>query len=70
MKLKFRADAKDLAIFAVFCVILLYVCAVAVLNLASFSEFGTLYGLNPIEAFTNMKYLLPTLVAFGMVLSI
>ena len=69
MKLKFRADAKDLAIFAVFCVILLYVCAVAVLNLASFSEFGTLYGLNPIEAFTNMKYLLPTLVAFGMVLA-
>ena len=69
MKLKFRADAKDLMIFIVFCIILLYVCAVAVLNLSSFSEYGSLYGLNPIEAFTDTKFLWPTLVAFFMVLA-
>ena len=34
MKLKFRADANDLAIFGVFCLILLYFCAIAVLLLA------------------------------------
>ena len=32
MKFKFRADAKDVKIFVGFCFLLLYFCAVAVLN--------------------------------------
>jgi len=63
MKLKFRADSKDIVIFAIFCVILLYLCAIAVLNLSEFSKYGTFFGLNPFPAFTS-EYVFPTLVIF------
>lgn len=68
MKLKFRADAKDIVIFIIFCFILLYLCALAVLNLSEFSKYGTFYGLNPISAFTP-EYIFPTLVIFIFVLA-
>ena len=41
MKLKLRADAKDWVIFSIFCVALLYLSAIAVLNLSEFSKYGT-----------------------------
>lgn len=63
MKLKFRADSKDIVIFIIFCVILLYLCAIAVLNLSEFSKYGTFFGLNPFPAFTS-EYIFPTLVIF------
>ena len=51
MKLKFRASVKDVVIFFVFCIFLLYLVAIAVLNLHYFSIYGYFYGLNPFPAF-------------------
>jgi|GEM_PF-120009 len=68
MKLKFRADSKDIVIFVIFCVILLYLCAIAVLNLSEFSKYGIFFGLNPFPAFTS-EYVFPTLVIFVFALA-
>ena len=51
MKLKFRASVKDVVIFFIFCIFLLYLVAIAVLNLHYFSIYGYFYGLNPFPAF-------------------
>ena len=51
MKLKFRADADDLLIFVIFAIFLLYVVALAVVNLNSFATQGHFAGLNPMPAF-------------------
>ena len=67
MKFKVRADAKDLIIFGVFSLILLYLCAIAVLNLSEFARYGTIYGLNPFKAFTS-DYLGVTLLLFFSIL--
>lgn len=67
MKLKFRADSKDIAIFIVFCFVLLYFVAIAILNLVSFAQNGTLWGINPVPAF-SAEYLKPTLIFFLLAL--
>ncbi len=64
MKLKFTADAKDWVIFCLYLVLILYLVAIAVLNIATLSREGQFYGLNPIEAFINPDYLKPTIVFF------
>ena len=53
MKLKFRADSKDITIFCIFCIALLYFVAIAILNVVEFIESSTLWGFNPIPAFTE-----------------
>ena len=63
MKLKFRADKKDIVIFLIFCVVLLYLIAIAVLNLNSFATEGEFRGLNPFPAFSK-EFILPTLVFY------
>lgn len=63
MKLKFRADKKDIVIFLIFCVVLLYLIAIAVLNLNSFATVGDFRGLNPFPAFSK-EFILPTLVFY------
>ncbi len=63
MKLKFRADKKDIVIFLIFCVVLLYLIAIAVLNLNSFATEGTFRGLNPFPAF-SMEFILPTIIFY------
>ena len=63
MKLKFRADKKDIVIFLIFCVVLLYLIAIAVLNLNSFATEGTFRGLNPFPAF-SMEFILPTMIFY------
>lgn len=50
-KFKFRAEPKDILIFIIFCIALLYLCAIAVLNLSSFAQEGIFHGLNPFPAF-------------------
>ena len=50
MKLKFRADAEDLLIFVMFAIFLLYIVAIAVVNLNSFATQGHFAGLNPLPA--------------------
>lgn len=77
MKLKFKAEAKDWVFFGIFCVVLLYFCAVAVLNLAQFAS-GDLdkpfHGFNPLPAFTK-DYIGVTFVVYvaaliGCILSV
>lgn len=62
MKLKFRADSKDITIFCIFCVALLYVVAIGLLNIVEFISSSTLWGFNPIPAFT--EYFFPTMVLY------
>ncbi len=68
MKFKFRADAKDIKIFVGFCFLLLYFCAIGVLNAHSLATQGTLYGILPFEAFT-IRYLPTTITLFLLVLA-
>ncbi len=68
MKLKFRAEPKDLLIFGIFCLFLLYFVAIAVLNLSSFANENTFHGLNPLPAFTK-EYIVYTLVFFFIALA-
>ena len=65
--MKFRADAKDVKIFIGFCFLLLYLCAIAVLNARSLAIDGEFYGLMPFEAF-SFDYLATTLILFFLVL--
>ncbi len=68
MKLKFRASAKDYLIFAIFCVVLLYLVSIAVLNISSFASDMSFHGFNPLPAFTG-EYILPTLIGFAFALA-
>lgn len=61
--MKFRVAPKDFAIFIAFCIFLLYLCAIAVLNFSSFAVDGSFYGLNPFPAFVGDKLVL-TFVMF------
>ncbi len=63
MKLKFKAEAKDVAIFVVFLILLLYLVAIAVVNSVTFLEDGTLSGFNPFPAFSK-DYFAPTMVFY------
>lgn len=50
--MKFKVTKKDFMLFCIYCGILLYFCAIAVLNFSLFSTDGTFYGLLPFKAFT------------------
>ena len=63
MKLKFKAEAKDIAVFILFLIVLLYVISVAVVNAISFLNEGRFSGLNPLPAFTK-DYIAPTMVFY------
>lgn len=65
--MRFRVEAKDLVIFIVFCIFLLYICCVGVLNVASISRTGEFYGLLPFKAFSS-EYIGTTLVFFALAL--
>ena len=66
--MKFRADAKDIKIFLLFCVFVLYICAIGVLNARSLAIEGTFYGFLPFEAFTG-KYIGTTLMLFILIIA-
>lgn len=61
--MKFKVEPKDFLLFCIYCVLLLYLCAIAVLNISSLAQDGTFYGLLPFRAFTG-KYLPLTLLLF------
>ncbi|MDD4282301.1 MAG: type IV secretory system conjugative DNA transfer family protein [Bacilli bacterium] len=63
MKLKFRADAKDILVFLLFSLLLFYIVAIGILNITTFLESGTYHGLNPIPAFSE-DFFAPTMVFF------
>ena len=69
MKLKFRADGKDIAIFVLFSLFLLYFVAIAVINIGTFASDGVFAGLNPLPAF-QPDYLLATIIGYFAVLII
>ena len=61
--MKFKISPKDFLIFCLYCILLLYLCAIAVLNFSSFLNEGKFYGLLPFKAFTG-DYILLTLFMF------
>ena len=65
--MKFRIETKDLIIFCCFCVFLLYICCIGVLNVSTLSSTGKFYGLMPFKAFTG-EYIGATLVLFVLAL--
>ena len=65
--MKFRADPDDIKVFVGFCLLLLYVCALCVLNVHSLAVEGKLYGIIPFMAFSP-KYIAATLTLFFIVL--
>ena len=67
MKLKFVASSRDVLIFVIFALFLLYVVALAVLNIPTLASEGLFYGLNPIEAFSP-KYIYYTTVLYLLAL--
>ncbi len=67
MKLKFRAEPKDVIIFCMFAVFLLYLVAIAILNLHSLTVESRFWGLNPFPAFLP-EYLAATLVFYLLAL--
>ena len=50
--MKIKVEKKDLIIFIVFCIFLLYLCAIGVLNASSIASEGRFYGFLPFRAFT------------------
>lgn len=50
--MKFRAEPKDVLIFICFCIFLLYLIAIGVLNASSLTTTGEFYGFVPFEAFS------------------
>ncbi|MBR1416304.1 MAG: type IV secretory system conjugative DNA transfer family protein [Bacilli bacterium] len=61
--MKFKVSKDDLLIFIIFCILLLYLCAIGVMNFVTFGAEGHLWGLNPFPAF-GPKYIAITLVLF------
>ncbi len=61
--MKFKVEPKDFFLFCLYCILLLYLCSIAVLNFTSFINEGSFYGLNPFLAFSH-KYILLTLLTF------
>ena len=68
--MKFKVNSKDLIIFAVFCVFLLLLSSLAVVNAISIINEGKFVGFNPILGFTS-DYVIGTLgVFFGVLIVI
>lgn len=67
MKLKLRADLEDWLIFGGFALVLLYIIAIAVVNLSTFAAEGTFAGFNPFPAF-GPDYIFPTIVFYLLTL--
>ena len=65
--MKYNVSARDLILFVVFCVFLLFLSSVAVSNAASIMHDGVFLGLNPILGFTP-KYIFGTFLLFFLVL--
>ncbi len=58
MKFKVVAEARDILIFIIFAIFLLYVVALGVLNFQTLAATGRFFGINPIPAFSpdNLTY--------------
>ncbi len=61
--MKFRVSSKDLVLFILFCIFLLYLSSIAVPNAINFLNEGELVGLNPFIGFSP-RYIFGTLFLF------
>ena len=61
--MKLRVESRDLMIFGIFCLFLLYFCAIIVLNVNELAVYGKFYGFLPFEAFTG-DYIATTIMLF------
>ena len=68
MKFKFVATSRDVLIFVIFAIFLLYVVALGVLNIPQLASQGSFYGLNPLEAFSP-QYIYYTLLFYLLALA-
>lgn len=67
LKLKFTAKPKDAIIFGIFCIFLLYLVAIGVLNLYHITHSNVFWGLNPFPAF-GKQFLTTTLTLYVVAL--
>ena len=70
MKLKFRAEPKDILIFVIFMIFCFYIVSIGVLNALSILEDGTLHGMNPFPIFLNRDNLILAFILFITILII
>ena len=63
LKLKVKVTSKDLTLFVLFCIVLLYLSSIAVLNVFSIINNQEFFGFNPIPGFL-LPYLPATLIVF------
>ena len=49
--MKFNAEPKDVAIFLLFCIFLLLICSIVVVNASFLANEGRFFGLNPFAGF-------------------
>ena len=68
MKLLFRAKKENVIKFLVYCVFLLYLVAIAILNIHSFSTEAYFWGLNPLPAF-GPDFIVSTIVFYIIALA-
>ena len=67
MKFLFRGKKENFIKFIIYCLFLLYLVAIAILNINSFAREGYFWGLNPLPAF-GPDLILPTLVFYFIIL--
>ena len=65
--MKFRAEPKDIVIFVLFCILLLYMVAIGVINFSYLAKYNSFAGLNPLPAF-SWEYFAPTMVFYLLAL--
>ena len=70
MKLKFRASKKDLKIFGIFSIFLLYLCCLVVVNVKEVITFGVLAGFNPFPAFLPENIVVTLVIFFCAIASL
>ena len=63
MKLLFRAKPEDVVKFLIYCVFLLYLVAIGVMNIHTFSTEAYFHGLNPLPAF-GREFFVTTIVFY------
>ena len=65
--MKFKAEPKDVLIFVVFCIFLLLVSSIVIVNVSYIANYGEFYGLNPFKGFAP-EYITATFVFFFLAL--
>jgi len=68
MKLKFRAEPKDILIFAVFLFFLFYIVSIGVLNAVSILDDGSIHGLNPFPILSRDYFALTMVLYLGLLI--